>query len=42
VSACTLIGTLEIMDTLSGKVEAVIGAGHEVPEGPVTASSTSN
>ncbi len=42
VSACTLIGTLEILDTFSGKVQAVIGASHEVPVGPVTASSTSN
>lgn len=39
-SACELIGTLEILDTLTGKVQAVIGAGHEVPAGPVTASGS--
>jgi hypothetical protein len=42
LSACSLIGTLEILDTLSGRTQAVLGGMHEVPSGPVTASSTSN
>lgn len=41
-SACTLIGTLEILDTLTGKVQAVIGAAHQVPSGPVTAAGTTS
>jgi hypothetical protein len=39
-SACTLIGTLEILDTLTGRTQAVIGGTHLVPSGPVTASET--
>ncbi len=42
VAACTLYATLEILDTVSGKTEAVLGGTHEVPVGPVTASGTSN
>jgi hypothetical protein len=42
LSACSLIGTLEIMDSITGRTQAVIGGTHEVPSGPVTASSTSN
>jgi hypothetical protein len=42
LSACSLIGTLEIMDSLTGRTQAVLGGTHEVPSGPVTASSSSN
>jgi len=41
-ATCTLIGTLEILDTLTGRTQAVLGGMHEVPSGPVTASSTSH
>jgi hypothetical protein len=39
-SACKLIGTLEILDTLTGRTQAVVGGTHLVPSGPVTASGT--
>jgi hypothetical protein len=39
-SACTLVGTLEILDTLTGRTQAVIGGIHLVPSGPVTATGT--
>lgn len=40
--SCKLIGTLEILDALTGRTQAVIGASHDVPAGPVTASTSSN
>lgn len=38
-SVCKLVGTLEILDTLSGRTQATLGGIHQVPSGPVTASS---
>lgn len=38
-ASCTLIGTLEILDTVTGRSQVVLGAGHAVPSGPVTAAS---
>jgi hypothetical protein len=42
LGACTLIGTLEILDSLTGRTQAVLGGTHEVPVGPVAVSSSSN
>jgi hypothetical protein len=40
-AACTLIGTLEIFDSLSKRTQAVLGRFHDVPPAP-TATSTSS
>ncbi len=40
-AACTLIGTLEIFDSLSKRTQAVLGGFHDVPPAP-TATSTSS
>ncbi len=40
-SVCKLIGTLEILDTISGRTQATLGGMHAVPSGPVTATSAS-
>lgn len=42
LSACTLIGTLEIFDSITKRTQSVLGGFHTVPTGPVTASNTSN
>jgi len=34
-AACTLIGTLEIFDSLSRRTQAVLGGPHDVPAGPL-------
>ena len=39
-AACTLYATLEILDSVTGRTQAVLGGTHPVPSGPVTASSS--
>lgn len=41
-AACPLIGTLEILDSLTGRTQVVLGGTHDVPVGPVPVSSSSN
>lgn len=41
-ATCPLIGTLEILDTLTGRTQAVVGAIHAVSAGPVPVSSFPN
>jgi len=38
-TACKLIGTLEILDELTGKTQVVLGVGHELPTPTVAAGN---
>jgi hypothetical protein len=40
-ASCTLIGTLEIFDSLSGRTQAVLGGMHDVPAVTATPTPTS-
>jgi hypothetical protein len=41
-AACTLIGTLEIFDSLTRRTQAVLGGTHDVPAGPATSPTPQN
>jgi len=40
-AACTLIGTLEIFDSLTKRTQAVLGGMHDVPAAPVATTTSS-
>jgi hypothetical protein len=41
-AACTLIGTLEIFDSLTKRTQAVLGGTHDVPAAPVAPPASQN